>query len=1213
LALLVLIGGAVAYRHWTNPERVRLAAQRYLARLVGAQVTVQSASFSLFDGIQLTRVSITEPLPAAGFSPRGATETAGDARIAADASPSVTDQASAGPIFACSNIRLRHRPLRALLGHLAVDQIVAVRPTLAIYRDERTRGYNVAELFRGGAVPSTNALTMLPTVRLRDARIRLGRRDGQACEIVEDLTLNVVARASDQPGVYDLEWEGGGQRWSCGKSRLDLNTKTITDIEGGLPWVSLEGASLAAEAEFEGLQRWCDLLGLTGQLQVRDFHVSVQAAPAVAGAARTTPQATIQLHDASLSIPLGEADKSAPVAERYLRLSKVNGQFDFGPAEARARLSGKLHGSDCTLSATLTYPPSGPASSGSQDASPQLAAVGFELELSAARYNLPRRDDPYAPAQARFVNRWRRMRHFYRDFDPHGVVNLQISAAKAVGDDAPVELRYALLEAVDCDASYRLFPYRLVGLSGSVEFRPEGIFFNNVTGEHEGGRVTVNGSLTNARWFAGADLAITGRNIPIDRPLHDALSPRYQRIWDRFDLSGAADIDVALHRQQGAHGVTHPWESTVDARFKNASAEFLGFPYPLEQVTGLVHIDSEALTVTDLRGSSGSGTVTFNGTAGFGGNSVDALDLDLAGADLAFDERLDRALSAEARRMVKRFDPAGTFDLTGKVALDPTAGGLVYDLQVALNRAKITFDRLSVPIDDVTGRIGLTPGRITIDGLTGRRGQARIVADGSVHTAAEQLRTDLTITCRDLDLDDELRDLLPVDLRRVWATLNVTGVVDSVSTLRRSISTEGPPSKLETTVTARGLNICYDRFPLPITDVHGNVTVVDGQVRFSDLSGRYGQAKISLSGEMARNADGLSGELGLSVTGMPFCEDLREALPWRWRRTWNNVRPQGTFDLHLSRLALRPADGGGAVRWNFAGELTLHDAGLDLGAARLRNVAGRLAGAGQVRDRGQLSISTTLDLDRVDVNDRRVTELTGRIDRDATSGVLPLSNLRGRVYGGTVEAAVQLDYSSQPAGYSCSAVITDMQLQELLNSNRAPDSPPVEVAGDADAHLYLSGQLGDPRSTRGGGRVHIEKARMFRLPLMLAILDVLGLAAPEDPPPQSASADFVIQGPAVELRDILVRDNTVAMIGSGRVNRGPVDLDLRLVAVSPHRWFKLGVLTEFLEGAARELVEINVRGPLSDPAITATPLRSVGGALDTLFGHHRPGKGGDAG
>ncbi|MFQ5489611.1 MAG: AsmA-like C-terminal region-containing protein, partial [Phycisphaerae bacterium] len=225
---------------------------------------------------------------------------------------------------------------------------------------------------------------------------------------------------------------------------------------------------------------------------------------------------------------------------------------------------------------------------------------------------------------------------------------------------------------------------------------------------------------------------------------------------------------------------------------------------------------------------------------------------------------------------------------------------------------------------------------------------------------------------------------------------------------------------------------------------------------------------------------------------------------------------------------------------------------------------------------------------------------TGKLIISAVDQRVRLSELSGQLCGGKLDGEVEVD--RQSGRYACRAVIQGADLGELVEAAQGGEAAKTNATGTVAARLYLSGQTGDSASLTGGGEVGIERARIFRLPLMLQILSVLGLAAPVDAAVQSASAEFAIQGPQVELQNILVRDNTVAMAGSGRLVRPGYLMDLRLVAVSPHRWFQMPVLTELVEGAARELIEIRVEGKLGQPVIRANPLRGVSGALETLLG-----------
>ena len=1169
----MLVAVVVVYRQLTDPERVRASAQRYLERLVGGEVTVGSARFALFGGITLSDVRIAEPVyqdePNAP-----AHQDRADSRV----------ELVERDVFHCSDIRLSHAPLAALTGRLVVDEVVAIRPVLSIYRDSASGRYNVSELLQPGSVERRDQSAALPAIRLRNARVRLGRREGGLRRSVEDLTLNVLAAPGADGRSYEVAWEGGGARRSGGRLLLDLGARTVTDLEGGLPWLTVEGAFLAAEARFEGADDWRELLGLSGQLQVREFYVSAGDTEAA------SPRATMELCDATVSLPLDDQERAVVPEERYLRFTEVNGRLDIGADDARARFSGRLHGSECHLDVRFTRGEQGGLT---------LEDIGFEGEVRVERFRFPARGDSERPAEARFVQRWRKLRHFYRDFDPQGTVNLSIKVAKAAGRDGAVRLEQARLESLDCDASYRMFPYRLKGLTGTVEYRPEGLRLADLSGEHAGGRVTVNGTLREPRWYTGGELQISGRNISIDRSLYEALSERYRRIWDRFELEGRADIEVGMVRVQGTAERTEPWRAVVNARFTDLNALYRGFRYPVEHITGELDIDPQAFTVRGLSGRCGDGRVTFNGWARVGGEGAHELDLHLEAADLSIDERLCGALPPEAARIVQRFDPQGRFDLAGDLKLGGGAGGMVHDLTASLKDARLTYEDLPVPVQGVVGDVRLTPRRVAVNGLEGRWGDTHITVEGSSDATGEAPETRLQVRCRGLRLHEELREVLPEDLRRVWSRIEVDGPLDTVTEFRQTGAGDGRRVEQVTRVTVDGADLTYGPLPLPLADVHGTVTISPGCVELTDLTGRSGDGVVSLAGELLRRPEGLSGSLRVTARGMQFSEELRAALPWRLRRTWNNLQPMGGFDLELPRLEFWVPAGEGEAWWDFDARLTLDDAGFDFGV-KIANVTGSLSGGGGLGSSG-LSLNGELSLERADVKGYRLTDLSGHLTRSPAEGNLTIEDLRGRLYGGSMTGDVEVNHGAGAARYACTTSLLNVELADLLNRDRPAGSGAIEVSGRCDAHLFISGEVGDPGSGQGGGRVTIEEARLFRLPLLLRVLNVLGLAAPAEGALQTASADFYLLGREVNLRDIVLRDPTVAMIGAGRLRGEAYDLDLRLIAVSPQRWFRLPVLTELLEGTARELVEIEVQGPLSDPQVTADPLPSVGGAVETLL------------
>ena len=127
---------------------------------------------------------------------------------------------------------------------------------------------------------------------------------------------------------------------------------------------------------------------------------------------------------------------------------------------------------------------------------------------------------------------------------------------------------------------------------------------------------------------------------------------------------------------------------------------------------------------------------------------------------------------------------------------------------------------------------------------------------------------------------------------------------------------------------------------------------------------------------------------------------------------------------------------------------------------------------------------------------------------------------------------------------------------------------------------------------------------MYRLPILLAILNVLGLSDAGNEAFDEVQAEFDIVGDRVELSKILLLGNVLALKGHGSysIPDGGVDL---LMAYGDPRWLPtipgLGPLM-------RELIELHVTGTVARPTIRARPFRALQDEFDRLFQPRKPKK-----
>ncbi len=1177
-----VVAGGVANSHFTNPEYVRARAEAYLQQFLRGRVTVGAARLSWFDGIRLYDVTVT-----------GASQGA-----SAAASPAANH--SPDNVFSCREIAVTHELLSTLTGQLIIRSIVAKQPTCLIVRDAIDSTTNLAGLWQPVDSEYLAGGAPLPTVELREARFRvISRRRGRD-RVVEDFTLTVRGR-SPNPRFFDVVWYDGRGGGTSGRSKIDLQTGRIRNVDGGLPWMSIEAVMIAVNASYDSAGTWAELLGLDGMVRATDYNFGSDSD------VDSLRSATIELDNASLSVPINEQEKPLAAADRYLRFEQVVGTMEVTADGIHADFDALFHGARCKASATMH---------GGLARVTTLDDVDFKVDVSVRGLDLPRTDGQAPPDQVRFVNRWKRLSKFFHDYDPHGLVDLEISAGKQAGVDEQLVVDRVLFTARGTDASYHRFPYRLEKVTGTVEFTPSSVLLRDIRGEHAGGLVTLEGEVSPPNRHAAVELRITGAGIPIDRALYDAVPKRYRRIHDQFQPEGRVDVELTLSRPPPPDEGPRRWVSRCALSLDDVSASYDKFPYRVERLSGLLMVDNHRLEAIGVQGYSGESRISVDGTAGMGAGDSRDLQFVIRGEDVVFDDKLLAALPEQTRRSVSRFHPVGSFDIETTLTSDAGMREVRTESAVSLNGVRIKHDDLPIVIEDVQGLLQVAPEGIAVRGLSGAYRGAEISAQGYLAdgttvsppgTAAKT--THLAVRCRDLSLDDTLLASAPVKIRDALTDWRIDTPIDVDITWRPDAMDECGDPALTAVVRMKDATVRYSESAVTFQRVRGEFTVDGSNIRATGIEARFGQAAILADLDL-RTTDGREeGTITLSATGVAFDDSLRTVLPPRLRRAWDGAALTGRADVRLDRLhyvRLSPSE---QRIWEVEGQIELHGASLP-GITDIEDASGTITVGGFLLDRlGGVTLQGTLDLSAVDVLGQRLTDVGSTWSHAQTAGGqgrLLLDAIHGDICRGSMKARVELLFDQSQANYNLSGAVHDMDIQPFILAARSPQlakEEPVSARGFADARLYLSGPVGDRdpnRPHRGGGRVEIRNANMYRLPIMLAILSVINLAVPDDNAFHDAEADFHIVDNRIELTDIALRGQLLTLVGHGSLSLPDRGVDMYLVNVPP--WLAgIPILDVLVEGTSRKLIELHATGPLFRPTVRPVPLRSTIAEIKSLF------------
>jgi hypothetical protein len=1171
IALVLLLGiglsGWLGYRYVTKPEYLSATLAYYLAEWIEGEIHIGAIQFDLMQGLSLSNVSWEIPRTLVKHSD-------------VDPSPDTTET-----VFSAELLHVDINWIAALKGKLPISHVKATRPTFVVEWENDTEQYNWQHLLLPQDEDDDDGSTpKFPFIEFEAAQLRV-RRGNETPEAEKLLTLDITAAPTPlAPNQVDIKFRSHGESGETGLLRFDMDTGRLDLTAGELPALPIRRTALIVPVSDDKLLPWIEMLGLQGRIGVDELSLDPKRQNRV----------QLTLRDASFSIPLDEDEHDLSFNERYLYFTDVNGTAALDGNRARAVFDGSIAGTVCHVEATIER---------TGERLQNIDDVSFDLSVSGHRFQIPRRDDPARPSEARLVNKWRRIKRLFELYDPHGVIDFKVRVTKPGGSEAEIELEHGLFTMVDADGAFENFPYRLYHLTGEVEVHPGAYYLRNLTGTHGPGRAVISGLVYGPHRYSGLELDIRATNIPLNPTLFTALPERYRGIWTKLAPDGLASFSVYLNREDGTADNPFPLRTEIDAQLVETRMVFSSFPFNIEGIEGRLHITNEGMEFTNLKGGHDQGSVAIDGWAAFGQDQGRKLEMRLQAANIALDQDLADALPPKGQDAFDSLAPNGQTDMMGRIFIPPTDGEstLEYDFYAGLRNASVQYTEIPIRINELTGLLRFRPGKIDVQSLQGARGDSQITLRATFDTTQGNRIESARMTCRGLRLDSEMMDALPPAFDPVKEKFTATGKIDLDLRLSDGDSANPADRQYRAVIRALGNDVTYDDFPLPLRDVQGTVIVSADKAEFLELSAYSGDGRITLSGQFDIGPETQSGGFRVTARDMVFDEALRQALPWRLRRRWNDLEPQGGFDLNLDSLTFERRTGAPeTAKWSFDGQWTFKDAQLNLGF-EAKNLQGTFIGNGATEgENNQFSIHGRFDLEQARIGERMLKNVYASITKPIDDATLVVEDLTAEAYGGRLAGYAEITMENRYNEYSISIVGRDMRLGDMLNETR-PDDQKLDLKGLVETNFFISGQSDSPENRRGGGKIVISQAQVFKIPLLISILQIGEIPVEDINAFSTVESKFFMSGDQMMIDRIELRGDSLAMLGEGKMKWNDKSVDLRLYSVSALDLPRLPLLTELLEGASRELMEFQVVGKLEDPRITARPLSRIEGRFRELL------------
>lgn len=1173
--LLILVTLIAAYWFVTDSARVRAIAEYYLAEATGGEVTVGRGRLSIFEGLRLDDVTIRVP----------------------------GSDKHEPPLFTAATVYLRLPMADLARRDFSSTSIIAVEPKVTLISDTGGRTWNFQKLAR--ATSATTRTTRetpigritLPQLVLRGGRIEYVERIGsdlvsRGSVVVEGnlipeparpdyLTFAVTARGSrDKPGTSLTGWA----YLSTGQVSARLQ-----NFDLGEEYLHMLPAPV---------RRWWEQHEIAGNVEIPELSIEpvpegsttrpFRVVALFRGGAMSLLPEELQGYDADFQ---GDRGKPGPP----VRVDDVRGTLVFTESGIELQdMSLMLEGSRIAVSGSL---------GGYSPGSPLTVRV--------------RCDDLHLPENPAFVSSLPPLpRDIYDSWSPsgYGSFDFQIerNAEGRISTNGRLDIRNGT-------SAFDGFPYRVHDITGSIvvtsvapgqtrlearNIRGRG----NPTGPNRNADLRIDGFMFPLEGGSEVDFQIRGDHVVADHELIAAMPRDVQDVIQRFDDTGrgfpefGGGFSAHVYR---APGPVSRWKWPIDVRIASGTGRFRDFPYPLENVTGRIVIESGLVRLEQMRSTRGDAHLTVDGKVHLrepeaGGPDF---DLDLAALNIPIDHTLIHSVAADRRPWLDALGPAGLLDLKGRIEGPQAAYTLFLTVRDAsatpLLRAPLPEGTPRWSAENVTAELRLTPTDLTIVRASGLRLGNPMHLTGRIDFAQPEPQIRIDASASRLPIDPALRSVLDDAARAGFDSVQPEGAADVTIALRP----DAPPVYH---FHPLGMAITPAVLPLRVTDLRGEVTIRGTDIILSQLSARRGDARLTLTGTgSTRPTDPWL--VTFSADQLTIDAPLRKALPQLIRDAAESLALDGLVDLRLREFrytaqaaATSPTTATETptprVSADFDLQLIPRHLTASLGVPVLVT-SGQLDLRGSVRDDRLATVTGSLHFPTGEISGRAFRDLRTRISKTPDRDGMLFDAFSGTLADGELSGFAAIAFPpGESTRYGMDLSLLNADVSVLVG--KLADTP---LSGRMSASLTLQGTVDNPASRRGRGDLSVTGERMARVPVLLGLVQIANLSLPGGTSFNNATARYNMDGPRVNLEQLVLRSPGMQIDGAGMIDLDSRQVRLSLWSVASSDLPKVPIFSDLADRTRRELLQVQIRGTIDNPKVGASSFDSFTTTVDEVF------------
>jgi hypothetical protein len=730
--------------------------------------------------------------------------------------------------------------------------------------------------------------------------------------------------------------------------------------------------------------------------------------------------------------------------------------------------------------------------------------------------------------------------------------------------------------------------------------------------EAHAGSTLLRGSGRYAGWTntADFDLLLEAERLVVGRHWEGLLPASMASQWSKLLPAGEVDVRAQVARRNGTI------EPNVSLRCRNVSLTHYRFPYRLDRTVGTVVVEGKALSI-HLTGQAGGHPVHVQGSFRTVSPSPATNEpggtygtLEVRGENMRIDDTLLAAMPLRSADIIRTLRAAGTFDFVFRHDRTPTLpGGHANSLGIRLVQCSMAYAGFPYPLSNVSGSIRMDRGHWTIRDITGSNDTGVVRCNGMLVPGGDNDgELTLQLAGTGVVLERELRDALPAGVRQIWDDVDPRGNAEFSATVRHHVKARRTEVEIEATPQGDTVSIEPAWFPYRLEHLRGQLHWKDGQLTFEQVRGTHDRTTVTAGG-VCRFVPGGGWHVSfeqLSADRFRADHDVLQALPVGLQQAISAVDLRGLLSLAGS-LDIHSTAGSPAASWDM--QLDVEQGSLDVGTP-IEHVHGGIRLRGQ-SDKNSWQTFGDMAIDSAMWRGMQLTAVQGPLAMDAGGVRFGATAARAgeqgaprrvsaRVAGGTL----LLDGSvaaGDPGGFALAASLGDADLERLAGDTLSSAHP---YRGRVFSTVEVSGSRGGAHSLAGRGQVRLRDADIYELPLVVAMLKMLRVKAPDLNAFGSSIVDFRIEGPRAYLDNIELSGDAISLVGNGEIDFDS-NVHMTFRSIMGDSATQLPAMKRVLGGASGQFMLIHVDGTLPHPEMTSEAFPTLAAAIQKLQSQRR--------